>query len=69
MRLSLCVTYVGAIAILFGRVSSPVNYIALFINVIPIWSYNFRFRFSVLIARPSVRFVGVKTEIDAVVKL
>jgi hypothetical protein len=42
---------------------------ALFINVTPIWSYNFRFRFSVLIARPSVRFVGVKTEIDTVVKL
>ena len=51
--LSLCITYVGAIAILFGRVSSPINYTTLFISVTPTWSYNFRFRFSVLIAWPS----------------
>lgn len=53
MHLSLCITYVGAIAILFGRISSPFSYTTLFINVTPIWSHNFRFRFFVLIAWPS----------------
>jgi hypothetical protein len=53
MRLSLCITYVGAIAILFGRVSSPFSYPTWFINVISVWSHNFRFRFFVLIAWPS----------------